>query len=179
MRKKQADDGSEALMIKSTSDPDGSPVCLVTWGELQWAASVEAVRKTALDLTVCAAYAEMMMALVLKLGLPGSSMALMITDILRDNGYAEPGHADTVMLLPAGSTKAKKAVVLLERGKKKAMVETSVAKMMALQWLEVAEATESDQLLSEALRGTGLGEESGRVFGYLRQLRIHDDQKLE
>ena len=46
------------------------------------------------------------------------------------------------------------------------------ARSMALQWLEAAEATESDQLVSEALRGTGFdGGQQERVFGYLRELR--------
>jgi hypothetical protein len=44
---------------------------------------------------------------------------------------------------------------------------------MALAWLEVAEATESDQLVAEALRAAGAVDEAamGKVFGYLRELR--------
>ena len=43
---------------------------------------------------------------------------------------------------------------------------------MALRWLAAAEATESDQLVSEALRATGSDEGAQeKVFGYLRKLR--------
>ena len=43
---------------------------------------------------------------------------------------------------------------------------------MALRWLATAEATESDQLVSEALRATGSGDgEQEKLFGYLRKLR--------
>lgn len=74
-------------------------------------------------------------------------------------------------LLPGGSTRTGEAVVLLRRGSKRGMVVPSAARSMALQWLGAAEATESDQLVSEALRGTGLDGEAERVFGYLRELR--------
>jgi hypothetical protein len=62
-------------------------------------------------------------------------------------------------------------VVLIGRGSKRGLVNAREARSMALQWLEAAEATESDQLVSEALRGTGLEDSADRVFGYLRELR--------
>ena len=43
---------------------------------------------------------------------------------------------------------------------------------MAVRFLEVAEATESDQVVSEALRGAGVDQaQQDRIFGYLQQLR--------
>ncbi|HEY0933726.1 MAG TPA: hypothetical protein VGD91_08290 [Trebonia sp.] len=57
-------------------------------------------------------------------------------------------------------------------GKKRGTVLAAEARSMALQWLETAEGTESDQLLSEALRSTGVDRgRQDRVFGCLKELR--------
>ena len=76
------------------------------------------------------------------------------------------------MLTPAGSTKRREALVLVKRGSQDGALSPDEARAMALRWLAVAEATESDQLVSEALRATG-SDEAGteKVFGYLRELR--------
>jgi hypothetical protein len=165
-------DDDEALWVESTRDPDGEPACLLTWGPLQWYADVADVRKTAVDMVSCAAYAEMMMLLVAKLKLPGPTASAFVTDLLDSRGGRRFGHAATVLLLPAGSTKSGDSVVVLQRGSKRGVVLAPTARTMALQWLEAAEATESDQLVSEALTGTGFAPgQQERVFGYLRELR--------
>lgn len=166
-----ANAGGDTLWIKSTRGPDDEPACLFTWSQFQWYAPVADVRKSALDLVVCAAYAEMMMLTVAKLRLDGKTASAFITDLLASTGARQFGGDDTVDLLPGGSTRTGEAVVLLGRGSKRGMVSPASARKMALQWLGAAEATESDQLVSEALRGVGLGDQADRVFGYLRELR--------
>ncbi|HEY2090144.1 MAG TPA: hypothetical protein VGH54_29500 [Mycobacterium sp.] len=165
-------DEDEALRVESTRDPDGEPACLFTWGAFQWYAPVAEVRKAALDMVACAAYAEMMMTLVAKLKLDGGIASALITDLLKGRGVKEFGTPGTLDLLPAGSTRSGDAVVLLRRGSKREPVAAVTARSMALQWLEAAEATESDQLVSEAMRGTGISRaQQERLFGYLRELR--------
>ena len=66
--------------------------------------------------------------------------------------------------------------MLLMRGSKVGELSPQEARAMALRWLAVAEATESDQLVSEALRATGSDEAAAeKVFGYLRELRSAKD----
>jgi hypothetical protein len=135
-------------------------------------APVGEVRKAALDMVACSAYAEMMMLLVAKLELDGAVASALITDLLESRGRERLGSPGTVNLTPGGSTKTCRAFVLVGRGSKREAVPAVTARSMALQWLEVAEASESDQLVSEALRGTGMdGDGQERVFGYLRELR--------
>jgi hypothetical protein len=164
-------DGEDTLRVESTRGPDDEPACLLSWAAFQWYAPVEEVRKTALDLVSCAAYAEMMMLLAAKLKLDGRMASAIVTDLLDSRGGRQFGGDATVDLTPAGSTKTGDAVVLIGRGSKRGLVYAREARSMALQWLEAAEATESDQLVSEALRGTGLDDSADRVFGYLRELR--------
>ena len=77
---------------------------------------------------------------------------------------------------PAGSTKRREALVLLKRGSQAGELNPDEARAMALRWLAVAEATESDQLVSEALRATGSDEAAAeKLFGYLRELRSSKD----
>ena len=163
------DDGT--LWAESTRGPDDEPVCRLAWGPDRWHAPVDEIRKTALDLVSCAAYAEMMMLLVGKLSLPGSTASAFITDLLNSRGGRGFGSGATVDLVPAGSTKTGDAVVLIGRRGRRGHLFPAEARSMALQWLAAAEATESDQLVSEALRGTGLEDSAERVFGHLRELR--------
>lgn len=162
----------DALWVESTRGPDDEPACLLRWGAFEWYATVADVRRTALDMMSCAAYAEMMMTLAAKLKLDGKTASALISDLLNGRGVKGFGTPETVDLIPAGSTKTGDAVVLIGRGSKRGSVLAAEARSMALQWLEAAEATESDQLVSEALRGTSMddyGQE--RVFGYLKELR--------
>jgi len=165
------DDG-EALWIESTRGPDDEPACLITWSGFQWYANVAEVRRTALDMVSCAAYAEMMMTLVARLKLDGKIASALITDLLDSRGRERFGTPETVDLIPAGSTRSGDAVVLIGRGSRRGAVLAAEARSMALQWLEAAEATESDQLVSEAMRATYFeADQVERVFGYLRELR--------
>jgi len=164
--------GDETIWVTSTRDPDGRPVCEINWGDKHYYAPVADVRQTALDLVTCAAYAEMMMKLA-ALGLPAGHVSAFTTDLLSDAGRTMFGTPRTVTLLPAGSTKRKQALVLLRRGSSEGALSPDEARGMALDWLQVAEATESDQLVAEALRATGIASEAetGKLFGYLRELR--------
>ncbi len=162
----------DGVWIQSTRGPDDEPVCEITWGPLQCYAPVNDVRDTAIDLVTCAAYAEMMMELITRVKLPPDVVSQFATHLLagRDKRYF--GAKTTMTLLPAGSSKRREALVLLKRGSLEGAVSPDEARAMALAWLQVAEATESDQLVSEALRGTGVaGDVQDRLFGYLRHLR--------
>jgi hypothetical protein len=169
-------DTADILTITSTRGPDDDPVCEIAWKGDRWYAPVADVRATALDLVTCAAYAEMMMHLITVVNLPPSVVAALVTDLLASQGRKRFGTVSTVELLPAGSSKAKTAVVLIIRKQRgfrhDGMVDAAEARKMALRFLEAAEATESDQLLSEALRAAGVDRgRRERVFGYLRELR--------
>ena len=162
---------NDGIWIQSTRGPDDEPVCEVTWGPIQCYADVADVRETAIDLVTCAAYAEMMMTLVTRVGLSAAVVSQFTTELLdgRDKRYF--GTKATMTMLPAGSTKRGAALVLLKRGSMEGELSPDEARTMALAWLSVAEATESDQLVSEALAATSAGVDQERLFGYLRELR--------
>jgi len=167
---------SDDIWIQSTRGPDDEPVCEITWGPLQYYAAVDDVRATAIDLVTCAAYAEMMMTLIIRVKLPAAVVSQFTTDLLSGSDKRYFGAKTTMTLLPAGSSKRREALVLLKRGSAQGALSPDEARKMALYWLAVAEATESDQLVSEALRATGA--DSGaqdKLFGYLRELRSARD----
>ena len=163
---------SDSIWIESTRGPDDEPCCLITFGPLQAYASVDDVRTTALDLITCAAHSEFMMTMVVKVGLSAEIVSRFATDLLSGAGRRFFGAKTTLLLTPAGSTRRREALVLVKRGSQDGALSPDEARAMALRWLAVAEATESDQLVSEALRATG-SDEAGteKVFGYLRELR--------
>ena len=162
----------DSIWIESTRGPDDEPACLITWEALQYYAPVEDVRETAIDLVTCAAYAEMMMTLITRAHLPASVVSQFTTDLLDGRAKRYFGAKTTMTLIPAGSSKRREALVLLKRGSMDGALSPDEARAMALRWLAVAEATESDQLVSEALRATGSDAVSQeKLFGYLRKLR--------
>ena len=162
----------ETIWVQSIRDPDGEPVCEITWGAIQCYAPVEDVRETALDLITCAAYAELMMTMVLRVGVPPEMASQFAADLLEDRDKRFFGAKTTMTLLPAGSSKRREAFVLLKRGSMTGALTPAEARDMALRWLAVAEATESDQLVSEALRATGSDDAAQeKLFGYLCELR--------
>jgi hypothetical protein len=164
-------DEEESLWIESTSDPDGEPVCLLTWGPLQWPAPADKVRAAAADLMACAAYAEMAVEMAGTLKLDGPLVSRVLAAVINGTGRAKFGNDETVVLLPGGSTKTATPYVLLRRGSRRGDLTAREARSMALQWLEVAEGTESDQLVAEALRSAGMDREAReRVFGYMKEL---------
>jgi hypothetical protein len=162
----------DTIWVISTRGPDDKPVCEINWGKKRYYAPVADVRQTALDLVTCAAYAEMMMKLA-GLGLPARHVSAFTSDLLSDAGRTMFGTPRTITLLPAGSTKRKQALVLLNRGSSEGALSPDEARGMALQWLEAAEATESDQLVTEALRATRIASATDivQLFGYLQKLR--------
>jgi hypothetical protein len=165
-------DDNDTIWIESTRGPDHEPVCRITFGPVQCYASVEDVRQTAIDLVTCAAYAEMMMTLITRANLPPATVSQFATDLLSGGGRHSFGAKATMILLPAGSSKQRQALVLVKRGSQDGALTPDEARAMALAWLAAAEATESDQLVSEALRATGSDDETQeKLFGYLRKLR--------
>ncbi|MEU4576050.1 hypothetical protein [Nonomuraea sp. NPDC023979] len=135
------------------------------------------VRETALDLLQCALYAELALTLVTKVGLPPEVVSRVTSDILTlaesGRGKRHFGCKSTITLVPAGSSTRREAMVILQRGSQKATVSAAEAREMARVWLTAAEATESDQMVTEALTNVGqMG--AGWVenfFSYLRQVR--------
>ena len=165
-------EGQDTLAALTGDGPDDEPVCKVTWDGRGWHAPVEDVRETALDLVTCAAYAEMMMTLITRAKLSPEIVSRLATEMLDGRDKRSFGAKATMTLLPAGSSKRRQALVLLKRGSLEGELTPGEARAMALAWLAVAEATESDQLVSEALRATGVpAETQDRLFGYLRELR--------
>ena len=166
---------NDSIWIESTRGPDDEPVCQISWNGLDWYAPVDDVRETALDLMTCAAYAEMMMTLITRVKLSAGVVSQFTTDLLDGRAKRFFGAKTTITLTPAGSSKREEPLVLLGRGSLRGALSPYEARAMALRWLAVAEATESDQLVSEALRATGSDEAAAeKLFGYLRELRKED-----
>lgn len=168
----------ETIWITSTRDPDGEPVCELSWGGQDWYAPVAEVRQTAQDLVTCAAYADMMREMIVTAEIPPKTVEAFTASLLHNAGRTRAyGSAGTVDIVPAGAVhKAsgeRQAVVLLSHGKRDGMVTAEEAREMAGVWLAAAEATESDRLVAEAFRATQPGNDAGldRLFGYLRKLR--------
>lgn len=161
-----------SVWIESRRNPDGESQCLITWDPVQFYASVADVRPTALDLLTCAACAEMMM-VVSDMGLPPEHVTRLGAAALRKSGRAGLlGTPATMMLGPAGSSKTGEAAVTMRRGTQKATIPAADARQIALQFLEMAEAAESDDLVSEAMIGTGISTaQADRAFKYLLALR--------
>lgn len=164
----------DVLTITSTRGPDDEPVCGLEWHGERWHAPVADVRETALDLVTCAAYAEMMMQLQKDLRLPPSTVSAFMSELFASQGRKRFGCPSTIDLMPAGDSRKSAPVVLLKRKRtgRQGVVDAPEARKMALRWLVTAEGTESEQLISEAMRGAGIGPDATeKVFGYLRELR--------
>jgi hypothetical protein len=169
-------DDEEMLRIVSTRGPDHEPVCMLTWGPLQWYAPVAGIREAALDMLTCAAYAEFMMVLVTTVKLPPHVVNRATGEMLagRDKPYF--GTKTTVTMIPAGDSRQKQPLVLLKRGARDGVVTAATAREMALAWLETAAGTDSDQLLSAALREARIGEDQqDMLFALLMQMRAGRD----
>jgi hypothetical protein len=168
------DDDGTIWVTSTRGGPD--PACELTWGTQRWHAPVADIRSTAIDLVTCAAYAEMMMQLAVKLKLPAQTAAGFTTDLLATSGRTRFGTPATLDLLPAGSTKRGEAVVLLRRGPMaewEGVVSPAAAREMAGAWFAAAEATESDRLVVRALEEFPSADPAltERLFTRLRQLR--------
>lgn len=173
-----SDDDDGMIWVTSTrGGPDGDPaVCKITWGDREWHAPVADIRTTAIDLVTCAAYAEMMMALASRLGVPAPTVAAFTTDLLAAAGRTRFGTPATFEMLPAGSVAHGEAVVLLRRdpmAEWEKVASPDAARGMALGWLKAAEASESDRLVAAALEEFPSADPAltGRLFTRLRQLR--------
>jgi hypothetical protein len=172
-RDAQPADAGAVIRIVPGRDPDRPAECLISWEGHDWTAGVERVRATAVDLFTAAAWADLMMLLVVKLRLDPGVVSAMAGDVLARSGRIELGSQATIMLTPAGSSATRTPLVMLRRGPLRGTLTTDAARRMGLAWLEAAEAAESDQLVTEALRTAG-GLSEDRIeglFAYLRELR--------
>jgi hypothetical protein len=161
------------ITIVGGRDADAPTDCLISWQGHDWTAGVEHVRATAVDLFTAASWAELMMLMVTKVGVAPTSMGAMAGDLIRLSGRSGFGNEETVTLLPVGSSKAGEALVLIRRRHLQGVVDTGTARQMGLAWLTTAEAAESDQLVTEALRTAGglSADAIEGLFAYLRELR--------
>lgn len=175
------DDHGPGIWIESTRGPDDEPVCRMTFGPVECYPPVADVRATALDLVTCAAYAEMMLTLIVRAGLTPAVVGEFTTDLLSGLGRPFFGARSTLTMLPAGATRrsggpgsarVREAVVLLHRGSQDAAVTAAEARDMALAWLAVAEATESDQLVSAAMDDAAVSDDTqAMIFALLHAQR--------
>ena len=164
--------GTGTIWIVSTRGPDDKPVREITWDAKRYYAPVEDVRQTAIDLVTCAAYAEMMMKLA-GLGLPAVQTCPRFTsDLLSDAGRSMFGSRKTVTLLPAGSTKnAVRRWCCCGAAHRRVPCH----RMRPGGWRRTGSRSRKPpnrtRLVAEALRATGCEADTGKVFGYLRELR--------
>lgn len=165
------DDVVHIQSLRSNDVANPAPI-QIEWRGWQGFASVEAVRQTAEDLFTCAAWANALEAL-LKLGMDGQTSAQFVSAAMVGRGREYFGHPDTLDLLPGASSFRKAGAVILKRGSHQGAVDPAEARTMGRQWFEVAEATESDSLVDEALTSLGLlnATERTRVFGYMKAVR--------
>jgi hypothetical protein len=110
---------------------------------------------------------------LLRLNLDAELIAGFISLALQDRDKRYFGHRDTLMLMPGASTFRKAGAVIIQHNHTKASVDPDEARVMGRNWLEVAEASESDSLVDEALTHFGLlnQTERNRVFDYMRAAR--------
>ncbi|MFB4285677.1 hypothetical protein ACBJ59_61195 [Nonomuraea sp. MTCD27] len=172
--------GDAVITIVSGRDPRVPASCLLSWQGHDWAAGVDRVRATAVDLVTAAAWAELMMLLVVKTRLPVATVSAMSGDLLGRSGRTELGNQATVMLTPLGSSATRTPLVLLRRGPLQGLLPTGEARQMGLDWLAAAEAAESDRAVTQALRVVGELPEPRieALFDYLRDLRSRPGEDL-
>ncbi|NJP93934.1 hypothetical protein HCN51_31620 [Nonomuraea sp. FMUSA5-5] len=166
-------DDETIITIVSGRDPRVPASCLLSWQGHDWVAGVDRVRATAVDLVTAAAWAELMMLLIVKTRLPVATVSAMAGDLLARSGRTELGSQATVMLTPVGSSATRTPLVLLRRGPLQGLLTTTGARDMGLTWLAAAEAAESDRAVTQALRVVGEFSEPRieALFDYLRGLR--------
>jgi hypothetical protein len=173
-RDAQPADAGAVIRIVPGRDPDAPTDCLLSWQGQDWIAPVSAVRATAVDLFTVASWADVMMHVTVRLGLdPNTASQFTGELIVSQTGRRAWGTEHTLSLLPVGSRKDRRGLVLIRRGHLQGLVNTDEARQMGLAWLETAEAAESDQLVTEALRTAGglSADAIDGLFAYLRELR--------
>lgn len=149
-----SDDTTTGIFIQSIRTIPGSDMptgALITWDDETWMADIDDVRRTAMDMIECVVLAETMIGFI-RLGLPAQQMSRFVADMVRRTGRDMFGTTATMELTPTGSTKRKAASVRFERGKQVADIASDVVRTIAQQWLEIAEAVDSDRHIVTALR---------------------------
>lgn len=161
---------------RSTCLTDAAP-CLIEWLPVTWYASTDAVRTTAEDLYIAAAWADVIGSF-LKIGLEPEMAMGLIRDGLKNCRTRDLGHPDTLTLFVSGSTRRKAGAVTIQRGGLQAAIDPDDARGMARQWLEVAVGTSQDSLTDEALEQVAklASPERDAVFDYMLAVRrLADD----
>lgn len=149
-----SDDTNTSIFIQSIRTIPGSELptgALIAWDTDTWMADIDDVRTTAMDMLECAVLAETMMGLI-RLGLPAQQTSRFVSDMVRRTGRQMFGTPSTFELTPTGSTKHKVSSVRFERGEQVADIGSDVVRGIAQQWLEIAEAVDSDRHIVAALR---------------------------
>jgi hypothetical protein len=167
------------IYIASTRTPAGeTPVCMVEWGGVGRYSPVDDVRTTAEDLFTCAAYADLVGEL-LRTQVPAHIVTGMVQGMLAGRRPRHFGTATTAFLLPGGSTKLAKGVVLMAHrdrfhtGHADLSLSPEEARETARAWMAAAEATESDSLFQTVLQRAGWlsDDDLDAVFGLLHDIR--------
>jgi hypothetical protein len=163
---------SEILIVSVRSKLGEPASCMIEWGSWQGYAGADAVIETAEDLFTCAAWADVIGEL-LRLGMVPDQIAQMVSYALRDRPKRFFGHKNTVSLIPGASSDRKQGAVIVKRGSTSAYLMPQEARTMARNWLQCAEASDSDCLVDEALEELALlnRTERDRVFSYMRAVR--------
>lgn len=169
----------DLILIESTRDRHKhGNACLITWGQHQWYAPVDAVRATAEDLFTCAAYADLIGEL-LRAGFGPAIVGRMTTAMLADRKPRFFGTPQTIYVLPAGSSARKAGAVVLSRrnafhkGKAQGALDPGEARAMGRAWFQAAEASEADTLFSSVLERAGWMQEAemDALFALLSDIR--------
>jgi hypothetical protein len=169
----------DVITIESTRDRHKlGNACLIRWRAQEWYAPVADVRATAEDLFTCAAYADLIGELI-RAGIPAHIITGLTTAMLKDRKPRHFGTAQTLYVLPGGSSARKAGGVGLSRrnafhkGGAEGMLDPGEARAMGRQWFTVAEASESDTLFSTVLERAGWMQESemDALFGLLNDIR--------
>ncbi|BDT39563.1 hypothetical protein [Streptomyces yaizuensis] len=170
-------------MRRLDGDDDPHTTCLLTWGALEWYAPAPDVMQTATDLHACAAYADMLVAL-LDLGMDGGAAQQLLGNAMSKAAEGRRlveggmlGAATTLGCMPAASSKAAAGVVMLKRGSMTGAVSTEGAREMAAHWMQSGLAANYDEIAETALRdllGAGSGKQCDGFFEYMAALRELD-----
>ena len=151
--------------------------CLIEWDEDRWRAGPDAVRDTAHDLLTAASHADLLTSLF-KRGIDGNTAREIVTSMMTRN----LGHPDTFPMIAAGGAeKQKLGMVLIEHGDRRTAITAATAREMAANWIQVAEASNTDALFDEAMKDVlHAGDtERAQVFAYLRTIRQDPKARTE
>lgn len=151
--------------------------CLIEWDEDRWRAGPDAVRDTAHDLLTAASLADLLTSLFRR-GIDGNTAREIVTSMMSRN----LGHPDIFPMIAAGGAeKQKLGMVLIEHDDRRTALTSETAREMAANWIQVAEASNTDSLFDEAMKDVlhAHDTERAQVFAYLRTIRQDPKARTE